>query len=557
MAEATGLAGEAGGEGEEDTPAQAFIKPYGIYPDSHVLDIAEFEQPDPFLGEGWTYTWSLAVPEGSAAELLAHGPVAIFMADVEGQYDLTLAVVDPEGFEAETTWAVTATTYIGGETCVMCHSDQAALWQETGHASILTHGLNGTLSAHYSEGCISCHTTGFDPLAENGGFDDLMAEYGREFPEELVEGTWDAFVDEYPEVAALGNIQCESCHGPGGAHMGQGPIGTSLEAGVCATCHGEETHHVFPMQWENSGHAEGSAWWAEVGRTECARCHSGDGFIDYVSGVPEEEWRSGPQNLSCASCHDPHDASNPSQLRVYDEVTMPDGTVVTDAGPSATCMTCHNGRREGGAAGQVASGVAGEGMKTPHHNQAAAELLLGGGGYTWGETLPSSAHVNVVEDTCVTCHMNATPGFDADGNPLPGRHTVGGHSFAVVSEEAGENLVACKSCHSYIESFEFRANADYDGDGEVENHEAEIEGLLELLVGALEEAGVVDPAGRQYSFADGVEPTEELYGAIYNYQFSLSSGAAYHNFRYVTALLQLSYEKVTGNPVPGAAILSP
>jgi hypothetical protein len=569
------------GEDPAAAPAVAMILPYGIDPDMMVMSIDEFEQPAS-LAEDFTFEWSLVAPEGSAAELISGG-VAIFMADVEGQYDLTLKATDANGNVGETTWTVYASTYVGvggltGEApsmpqCGTCHADKAKEWFATGHASMLTRGLNGTLSSHYGESCISCHTTGYDthPEAVNGGFDDLAAEAGWTFPAELKEGVWDEFVAQYPQVAAMANIQCESCHGPGGLHtseMNPEKIGVSLNYGTCAQCHAEGPYHIYPVQWENSAHGNVTSpgFTSPIGpeETACVRCHSGVGFIDYVNGVPEEERRTDYQPITCAVCHDPHSAENPYQLRVYNTVTLPSGMEVADAGPAATCMTCHNGRRDGGAEGQVAAGVAGESFSTVHHGNNQAELMNMTGGYTWDATLPVSTHGNVVEGACIGCHMGPTPGMDdmgtpddtSDDQPLPGHNEVGVHSFAMVSADGVENVAVCQQCHDGATSFEFESRRDYDGDGAVETVQEEVAGLRELVWNALLEAGVTPTDSRPY-FAIPEGAGEDIYGALWNYYFTEAEGTAVHNFRYAVSLLQLSYEKLAGEPVPGAVILPP
>jgi len=552
--------------GSEEEPAPtAYILPYAIYINTGLMSVEEFVQPEPL--EGFTFAWSL---EG--ADLLVDGPVAIFMAESAGQYTLTLTATDEAGNVAETSWVVTASTYVGSGTmtgeaehnqCANCHEDNTEGWLATGHSDMLVRGLDGVLSSHYGEACISCHTTGFG-LGENGGFDDAAAASGWTFPETLEAGQWDALVTNFPDVADMGNIQCESCHGPGFAHATEGVasnrmISTELGYGVCAQCHGEETHHVFPMQWENSNHATGSAWTAEVGNQTCAQCHSGEGFIDFADGLPEEEWRSGLQNLTCASCHDPHDATNPFQLRIYDTAVLPEGEV-TGVGVAATCMSCHNGRRAGGAAGQVDGFATAGRLSMPHEGNNEAELLTTGGGYTWGETLPTSPHSAVVEGVCTGCHMGPTPGFDNYGTPddssddqaLPGRHTVGGHSFAVESEAAGENVVVCQGCHIGATTFEYESARDYDGDGAIETIQEEVAGLRENLFGLLTAGGIVD-AEMMRGFTLPENPSVELLGAFWNYHFTGMPGTAVHNFRYSVALLQLSIAKLggtSGAPLP-------
>jgi hypothetical protein len=569
------------GSDPSTAPVQAMILPYSINHDMQLMSVADFVQPDPLV-DGFTFEWSLTAPEGSAAQLTS-GNVALFMADIEGQYDLTLTATDANGNSGQTTWTVYASTYVGvggltGEAptmpqCGTCHADKAKDWYQTGHATILERGLNGTLSSHYGASCIECHTTGYDasPTAVNGGFDDLAAQAGWTFPDQLGPGVWDEFVAQYPQVAALGNIQCESCHGPGGMHtskMNPQFIGVSMNEGTCAQCHEEAPHHVYPAQWENSAHGNITSlgFTEPIGpdETACVRCHSGVGFIDFVNGVPEEQRRTDYQPITCAVCHDPHSAANPHQLRVYDTVTLPDGTEITDAGPAAICMTCHNGRRDGGADGQVAAAVGGGSFSTPHHGNNQAELINEEGGYTWGNTMPTSPHGRIIDGSCTGCHMGPTPGMNdmgtpddtSDDQPLPGHNAVGEHSFAMVSADGVENVAICQTCHDGATSFEFESRRDYDGDGTIESVQDEVSGLRELVWNALLDAGVTATDSRPYfTVPDGA--SEDVYGALWNYYFTEAQGTAVHNFRYAVSLLQLSYQKLTGNPVPNAVIIPP
>jgi hypothetical protein len=603
---------------EEPVMVTAFILPFGIYPDMQIATVADlaslgidvsgvemgeaapaegqFEQVpiittatnvvgigtyvaakalavssanDP--ADSFTYEWSLVAPDGSQATLMTGPNLAVWLADVGGDYTLTLTATSPSGAVGEATWEVHATTYVGVGTvaggeprppqCGTCHADKTEAWAATGHATFFTRAIDGEASDHYGPNCISCHTTGFNnrPEAVNGGFDDLAAEAGWQFPATLQAGNWDAFVADYPQVAAMANIQCESCHGPGADHNGGGPIGSSLAYGTCAQCHAEQPYHAIPLQWELSGHAaeNAMAFTYPIGEehTACVRCHSGSAFIDWAAGVPEEEQSTNYQVITCAVCHDPHSATNPSQLRVFDTVTLPDGTEVTSGGASATCMSCHNSRVD------PVFAVEGERFFTPHYS-TAAELLNNTGGYTWGVELPNSPHGMAIEESCVACHMAPTPGVDnmgtqdpSDDTPLPGHNTVGGHTFAMVSPVDGtENIATCQTCHADVTSFEFAAKADYDGDGTVETNQEEVAGLLEVLKGALEEQGVGFLPYYPY-FQLPEDASVDLKGAVFNYKFALSGGSAVHNFERVVALLQLSYEKLTGEPVPNATLI--
>ena len=551
------------GEDPEAAPMQAIILPYGVYPAMGIAVIEDFVQPEPAV-EGFTFEWSLAAPEGSAAEVM-QGTVGFFLTDVEGTYVLTLTATAEDGTTAEATWNVYASTYIGVgglgadppayPQCGTCHQDKGIAWYGTAHATVFSQALDGLSELPFGPETISYHTTGFNnrPEAVNGGFDDVAAEAGWSFPAEPAEGNWSQMLTEFPQVAALANVQCESCHGPGNLHVTQGQggadkmIGTGLEAGTCAQCHASDANHVIPQQWEASGHADknAEAFWYPIGeeRTDCVRCHSGAGFIDAANGVPPEEQRTNYQPITCAVCHDPHDATNPNQLRVFDSVVLPNGTEVASAGPAATCMSCHNARRD-----PVAT-VEGESFGTPHYS-VAAEFINNTGGYTWGETLPFSPHGLAVQGTCISCHMAATPGEDAEGH-----NAVGGHSFAMVSADGIENTAACAQCHGQIASFEFAAKADYDGDAEVETHQGELDGLVALLLAKIEENGVTVLDSHPY-FELPEDASVDVKGAVYNVKLARDdAGAVYHNFRYVASLLQLSYEKLAGEPVPNAEII--
>ena len=50
--------------------------------------------------------------------------------------------------------------------------------------------------------------------------------------------------------------------------------------------------------------------------------------------------------VTCQTCHDPHNASNPHQLRTSTTVAFNGNTgfVVTNAGLGGFCMNCHNSR---------------------------------------------------------------------------------------------------------------------------------------------------------------------------------------------------------------------
>jgi len=102
-------------------------------------------------------------------------------------------------------------TYVGATRCQGCHESEYTQWKTTKHASAYKTLLDA--HRHYQPRCISCHVVGY--------------------------GTPTGYRVGAPEEP-LGNVQCEVCHGPGGAHVAA-PAKTNIHrlvpASVCQECH--------------------------------------------------------------------------------------------------------------------------------------------------------------------------------------------------------------------------------------------------------------------------------------------------------------------------------
>ncbi|MFC1557610.1 cytochrome c3 family protein [candidate division KSB1 bacterium] len=237
-----------------------------------------------------SYTWALdTVPTNSAAVLTsADKDTTGFIADSSGTYKVTLVVTDAGGTSDPVELYVNAGTYvgvgtIGGATpdfttgqCGLCHGDHETGWEGTLHGEALSVNLDDP-AGHFSENCLSCHTTGYGD-GDNGGFDDLADEYGWTFPAELKAGN---FVTNFPEVAVMAEVQCEACHGPGSAHKANttnnriyANIGEEEQAHNCETCHsGQDYRLQQSVHWVATSYPTGD------NREDCVKCHSGKGFI--------------------------------------------------------------------------------------------------------------------------------------------------------------------------------------------------------------------------------------------------------------------------------------
>ena len=445
----------------------------------------------------WTIT---AMPAGSAAALdNTSSRTPSFVADVSGQYTLTAGantitlnagtwtgIVDSAG--------ATDTGYTYGQegVCLTCHNDTFAInmftpWYATAHAKIFTLGVTGGDGTR-GTGCLNCHTVGYDRGTDNGGFDDLASSTSWVFPTRNA-SAWTNMVANFPAVAQLANIQCENCHGPQASqgHMTTGPLGEiasnntfasdriSYSAELCATCHASGTGHNLYSQWnsasaEGFGHSNRSRAIASGKSSHCGRCHGAQGFTVYVDqleagvvgSIDDVTVPAGAKFLSsisaanvepvtCTACHDPHDATNPNQLRVFgDTALLPSGFQMTGVGKGALCITCHNSRngaRTGSKTatylhedGETYNGGNPTGWSAPHQ-ACQSDVFAGRNAYFMGSgSLPQISRHAAVEDPCVGCHMVLNPKSHlSHGSPA-----VDAHRFRI--EEA--NLASfCGNCH--------------------------------------------------------------------------------------------------------------
>lgn len=409
-----------------------------------------------------------------------------------------------------------------------------------------------------------------------------------------------------------GNVRCGTCHEPhesidGRNYIRLGPLYEQLMVTVtglvppaprpmtvmnptlCSECHTD-----IVDQWNVAGHSHEDADpflhydWAASNRASCRRCHSGYGYEDFAGGVAEAQQRGNLRPIDCLVCHSTHGAAqSESLLRVYDDVSIPNTPplTLTGLGPGATCVACHNGRRQPPIPNPP-------GVTTIHYLSGGV-MLEGINGVTLFDGtnygLTNSNHVTNAGIDCTVCHMAPGPSTG------PGVGLVGGHTFRVKDHDTGfenvGNTCATSACHPGLTTINRTANGDYDGDGTTEGVQDETRGLLDLLEAALNAAGanrLFDPVTEQPSnpywatslcvggSRDGepctgttapfncpggtctasVLPTElaTVEDAIWNWEYVDNSGDfGVKNTGYAIGLLQIAYKGVTNNPVPGAA----
>lgn len=371
---------------------------------------------------------------------------------------------------------------------------------ETGHAEIFTNNLD--TSTHYGDGCFACHLVGWDPNADNGGADE--AEGYEDF---LAAGllnnpgdNWTTVLEEFPDVAQLANIQCESCHGPhnGGAHMQTEPR-ISLSADVCATCHGEPLRHARFQQWQLSGHANFELAIEEGENGSCARCHTANGFLAWLPILLDDDPDTDPtasievtwtadetQPQTCVTCHDPHrigtttGAETNAAVRISgDTPPLIAGFRVLGAGRGAICMTCHNSRRGLRNDDNFAEFVGTSEAARAPHGSSQTDVLMGENAFL--VEVGVRGNHSLVKDTCANCHMVATPPPDLLSYNQGGTN----HTFFASAD-------VCSKCHDELEAgalqTAFTANAD--------ELQALIEGaVLDLIDQVTADGNTVDLGG--------------------------------------------------------------
>ena len=153
-----------------------------------------------------------------------------------------------------------------------------------------------------------------------------------------------------PRTPAAGK-GCESCHGPGQAHVDAGGDKTKIKvlstmparevSETCTSCHNRSNH----AEWDGSKHDsrnmscttchsvhEAKSEKAQLkGKTQqetCVQCHQKEvNKVRKSSHMPVLEGK-----MECSSCHNPHGSQNVKMLR--------EGNSITES-----CATCHAEKR--------------------------------------------------------------------------------------------------------------------------------------------------------------------------------------------------------------------
>lgn len=311
--------------------------------------------------------------------------------------------------------------------------------------------------------------------------------------------------------------------------------------------------------WARSGHSDASSesftHWNAEGEIPpaCATCHSGAGFRDF-HGLDGSE--PGPLTspipvggvVDCDTCHSPN-------LSSVTQITLSSGVVHPVSGADASCVTCHQGRADGG---RVGAAIADKPLDEPNadlrfinpHYAIAAATNLGGYaalGYHYPDKSYSgrflhakpvatcvSCHdphtLDIAESTCLTCHEDGAPeniriarvSYDGSGDTTKGiSHDL--------DANAGRLLQMVKDYADSVAGMPIV----YDGQ------------RYPYFFNDANRDGLPDMTGDRPAAYDAWTP--RLLRAVYNWKFTTADAGAYaHNPPYAFELLYDSMEDLAG-----------
>ncbi len=212
------------------------------------------------------------------------------------QADRTPAGGQPQAVEGRTNAPPAAAqppgAYVGDETCLTCHEDQTKTYRDSAHGRAWN--ANSPRASH---GCESCHGPGQAHVDASGDKSKIKT---------LKAGT----------PARDINAPCLECHTKGEPALWEGSPHESLNVS-CATCHSIHGPKSEESQLRAARQVE-----------TCERCHRAQvQKLRRSSHMPVQEGA-----LDCASCHNPHGSTGEKLLRA--------GSTVNEA-----CQSCHAEKR--------------------------------------------------------------------------------------------------------------------------------------------------------------------------------------------------------------------
>ncbi|WP_084080913.1 DmsE family decaheme c-type cytochrome [Edaphobacter aggregans] len=180
--------------------------------------------------------------------------------------------------------AVNPADYVGAEACATCHQDEVKGFNRNPHAKLaLEHGGKGVT-------CESCHGPGKAHM-ESGGDATKIFQFTKATPKQVDDKCLSCHASAHPNFMRTAHgeakIGCTSCHS---AHKFETPTGMlkAKEPNLCYQCH-TDVKSSFMQPFHHK---------VDEGLMKCSDCHDAHGTFQ-----PKMLHTSATQDAICTKCH--------------------------------------------------------------------------------------------------------------------------------------------------------------------------------------------------------------------------------------------------------------
>lgn len=358
----------------------------------------------------------------------------------------------------------------------------------------------------------------------------------------------------------------------------EGPMGRDANE-TCKLCHNQAVVDAKAIEYEHSLHFSGEAY-EEGTRSNCAPCHSHQGFMDVVTNMTPATFVQNatdptkfdnkyvaqasalglPGPMSCFTCHSsihttytdadflPLTTTEPVPMTMYGAAK----TIDFDKESGNLCSKCHQPRPVTASSGNVIDyskltstptatyNLSSVGYRTGVHYGTQAAMAAGTGGIEFGTGYTNSVHV--AGASCNSCHMATPSGMS------------GGHSFYAAGNYNGCNVSGChtgmsassttlttakSSITSLLTQLAAKINALGNGHDILQKDPSDnkYHGYIDVYDASANPTGYwKNPNQGNVAFP---AITMAQFGAILNYQLVYRDGSSgVHNYPYIKKLLE-------------------